>query len=203
MSYAAGKQPRTLTRDEQRRLLELSGKRADDYADHMLFALALGTGLRVHELSALDLGDVFNDAGGARQRVTLRVYKGAARRGAPQEVFVSGALRGKLARDRKWLARRGVATDAGAPVFVVRGGRRMSARRMRERFDRWRTFAALAPWLSFHSLRHTFCQRLYDTTGGNIRLVQVAARHANIATTTIYAAPSTDQLLGAIEGIDV
>jgi len=55
--------PRTLTEVEQQRLLKVTGEHKAGFRDHVLFSLALGTGLRDHELLALDVGDVFG--GGA------------------------------------------------------------------------------------------------------------------------------------------
>ena len=54
--------PRTLTEVEQRRLLKATGEHKAGFRDHVLFSLALGTGLREHELLALDVGDVFDGA---------------------------------------------------------------------------------------------------------------------------------------------
>jgi site-specific recombinase XerC len=206
MSYAnKSTPPRTLTKDEQTRLLKLTGARSETFDDHMVFALALGTGLRVKEIAMLDMADVFNTRGAARQRVTLRWFKFCERdghKGAPQEVFVSGALRGKLDRFRAWKRKRQQSTADDAPLFVATTGNRLSSRRLRERFARWRGRAELAQQLTFHSLRHTFCQRLYESTG-DLLLVQRAARHTSVTTTTIYAQPSTDALVSAIGGLDV
>ena len=44
--------PRTLTEAEQRRLLKVSGEHKAGFRDHLLFSLALGTGLREHEIKA-------------------------------------------------------------------------------------------------------------------------------------------------------
>lgn len=61
-SYAeTGKSPRTLTEREQRALLKVTGEHRAGYRDHVLYAMALGTGLREHELIALTVGDVFRD----------------------------------------------------------------------------------------------------------------------------------------------
>jgi integrase/recombinase XerC len=58
-SYAeTGKSPRTLTEREQKLLLKITGEHRAGYRDHMLYAMALGTGLREHELIALSVGDV-------------------------------------------------------------------------------------------------------------------------------------------------
>jgi integrase len=71
--------PRTLTEREQKALLRVTGEHRAGWRDHVLFAMALGTGLRAHELVALDVGDVFDDAGRVRHRLALRVFKGDGR----------------------------------------------------------------------------------------------------------------------------
>ena len=43
--------------------------------DHVLFALALGTGLREHEALALDVRDIAEDGTTIKRRVTLCVFK--------------------------------------------------------------------------------------------------------------------------------
>ncbi len=71
---AIAKPPRTLTDPEQKLILKTTGEHRDGYRDHVIISLALGTGLREHELLALDCGDVFDEDGRARRRVTLRVF---------------------------------------------------------------------------------------------------------------------------------
>ena len=75
---AIAKPPRTLTDLEQKLILKTTGEHRDGYRDHVIISLALGTGLREHELLALDCGDVFDDDGRARRKVTLRVFKRSA-----------------------------------------------------------------------------------------------------------------------------
>ena len=53
--------PNTLTRDEQRRILAVTSQEPEHLRDHMLLAVALGTGLRLHEILALNVGDVSRD----------------------------------------------------------------------------------------------------------------------------------------------
>jgi site-specific recombinase XerC len=204
-SYAnRARPPRTLTAEEQRRILHMTGKHRADYRDHMLIAMALGTGLREFELVALDCGDVFNAKRKARARVELRKFKGAGSKWpqhALQEVFVPDALRHKVTRFAVWKKKEKQSLEIDAPLFVARGGRRLSCRRVREIFSEARELAELGDRLHFHSLRHTYCQNLYEKTR-DIRLVQRAARHANLTTTTIYAEPSTDMLAGAVRDLD-
>jgi integrase/recombinase XerC len=87
--------PRTLTAREQRLLLKVTGEHRAGYRDHWLYAMALGTGLREHELIALSVGDVFRD-GRPRRRLQLSVFRGAGKAGGTQEVLLSESLRGKL-----------------------------------------------------------------------------------------------------------
>jgi integrase len=65
---AIAKPPRTLTELEQKLILKTTGEHRDGFRDHVLISLALGTGLREHELLALDMGDVFDDDGRVRSR---------------------------------------------------------------------------------------------------------------------------------------
>ena len=202
MSYAnRARPPRTLTVDEQRRILAQTGKARGDFRDHMLIAMALGTGLREFELTALDCGDVFNTRLAARRRIELQTFKGGSESPALQEVFVPDALAHKLTRFAKWKKKEGQDVSPAAPLFVARGARRLSCRRVREIFAAARELAELGDRLHFHSLRHTFCQNLYERTR-DIRLVQRAARHANLTTTTIYAEPSTEMVAGAVRDLE-
>jgi integrase/recombinase XerC len=92
--------PRTLTEREQRALLKVTDEHRAGYRDHLLYAMALGMGLREHELIALSVGDVFRD-GRPRRRLLLSVFKGfkgAGKAGGTQEVLLSESLRGKLRR---------------------------------------------------------------------------------------------------------
>lgn len=50
--------PRTLSAAEAERLLEVTGQHVDGFRDHVIFQLALSTGLRQHEIVALNVGDV-------------------------------------------------------------------------------------------------------------------------------------------------
>ena len=46
--------PRTLSEREQRALLAATGQHKDGFRDHVIYSLALGTGLREHELLVRD-----------------------------------------------------------------------------------------------------------------------------------------------------
>jgi integrase len=111
--------PRTLTEREQRALLKVTSEHRAGFRDHVLYAMALGTGLREHELIALTVGDVFRD-GRHRRRLLLSVFKGAAKAGGTQDVLLSESLRGKLRRFHQWKDREREALTDDAPLFVSR-----------------------------------------------------------------------------------
>lgn len=200
MSYATTtrRPPRTLTTPEQASLLKATGEHKDGFRDHMIFSIALGTALREHEILALDIGDVFTAQGKAKTRIQLRVFKRSNDDAEAQEVFVPDALRYKL---EKYYRMRKAADSAQvsptAPLFVSREGNRLSLRQARHAFAVWQARAGFTHHYKFHHLRHTSLTNLYRATR-DIRLVQAQARHASIVSTTIYAAPSDDDLLAAV-----
>lgn len=191
--------PRTLTEREQKALLRVTGEHRARYRDHVLFALALGTGLRSHELLALDVGDVFDAAGRPRRRVALRVFKGDGR--GPddgQEVLLSETLRAKLLRLRQWKVQRGESVEPAAPLFLSQRGTRLSGRQLRHAFACWQERAGFERHVSLHALRHSSCSAIYAQTK-DLRLTQRFARHKSVVTTMLYTHPSDEDLVRAVE----
>ena len=197
---AIAKPPRTLTDLEQKLLLKVTGEHRDGFRDHVIISLALGTGLREHELLALDLGDVFDDEGHAKRRVTLRVFKRSTANPAVQEVVLPDLVRAKLEKLRSWKKRQGESLAPDAPLFVSRLGRRLSSRQLRENFTTWQGRAGFERHLSFHSLRHSALTNVYRRTR-DIRLTQRVARHKSILSTAIYTHPSDEDLVRSVRDL--
>ena len=61
--------PSTLTAAEQRAILAAT---VVNPRDHLIYSLALGTGLRLAEIVGLDVGDVYFPDGRPRNRVRIR-----------------------------------------------------------------------------------------------------------------------------------
>src|SRR5213593_1022141 len=80
--------PPTLTEREQKAILAATAANA---RDHLIYSLALGTGLRLAEIVGLNVGDAFFPDGRLRPRVRIRpeIAKGG-RRG---DVFLPDALK--------------------------------------------------------------------------------------------------------------
>jgi integrase len=211
---ARARPPKTLTLDEQDRLLRITGEHAQGYRDHLLISVGLGLGLRIHEVEALDVGDVFDGRGKVKRRIELRVFKRSNDAQQEQSVHVPDSLRHKFDKFRRWKKARGEALESDAPLFVTRTGSRhtkrggrMSDRAIRHAFNGWLKRLGYKPDsrgrypFSFHSLRHTCGTNLWRKTG-DVRLVQRQLRHANINSTTIYTTPSDDDVARGVKDLD-
>jgi site-specific recombinase XerD len=207
MSYVqtVRRPPTTLTEIEQARLLAVTGEHARGFRDHVLFALALGTGLREMEVAALNVGDVTirqtpGAAPSVKRRIVLRVFKRSAKDPAPQTVFLPDSIVYKLRKFLRWKIARDEKVGVDDPLFISRKGNRLSCRMIRLAFANWQDRAGFDRRFTFHQLRHTALTNVYRRTK-DIRLVQRVARHKNINTTTIYASPSDEDILRAIRDL--
>jgi integrase/recombinase XerC len=191
------KPPRTLTETEQALILKATGEHARGFRDHVIYSLALGTGLRESEIAALNVGDVVDARGQVKRRITLRIFKRCTDDPAPQEVFLPDSAFYKLGKFLHWKKKRGESLEPAVPLFVSRNDSRLSTRMIRMAFRTWQERAGFERFFTFHQLRHTACTNVYRSRR-DIRLVQRFARHRNIHTTTIYAQPSDEDLLRAV-----
>jgi integrase len=128
--------PPTLTREEQRSLLEAS---ACHPRDHTIFSIALGTGLRLGEILGLNVGDVFFPDGRVKARIRLRAE--IAKGGRAGDVFLPTALTDKLDTFRAYKFGRREPLDHASPLFCNQGRRRISRRRVQVVFRDWQVIA--------------------------------------------------------------
>ena len=192
---------RTLTEEEQRQLLKVTGQRLDGFRDHLLYSLALATGLRQHELLALNVGDVLpENSDRVRRRLPLRVFKGSRNESDPQEVILPELVREKIKKFLDVRKRDGAVLSSSTPLFLSRIGRRLSARQVRDTFAQWQKRAGFERLFHFHSLRHAACTNLYRRTK-DLRLTQRFGRHKSVLTTTIYTHPSDEDLLRSVQDL--
>ena len=188
--------PSTLTSDEQRRLLDITAEDPDALRDHMLLAFALGTGLRLHEILALNVGDVIREDGRPRSRVRLRVAKG----GRTGDIFLPRRLQAKLRKFLLWKRRGGESLASASPLFLSAQGRRLSKRRAQQVFTDWQERAGLDQRHTFHRLRHTAVNQVYRATK-DILLTQRFARHSSVLVTSIYLHPTDEDLARSVRRI--
>jgi len=171
---AARKLPATLDVDQMARLLEIRGDDPVTVRDRAMLELLYSSGLRLTELTDLDLGDI--DLADGVVRVT---GKGRKTRLVP----VGRAARKAL---RDWLKTRGsMARREHKAVFTGVQGRRISPRSVQARVSYWARRSGLGQRVHPHLFRHSFASHLLESSG-DLRGVQEMLGHANISTTQIY-----------------
>src|SRR5437867_8374280 len=189
--------PQSLTQAEQRAILRVTRRNP---RDHLIYSLALGTGLRVAEIVGLNVGDVYSPESKPKNRVRLRPE--IAKNGRAGDVFLPDSLIGKLRRFWTYKRRRREGLRPEEPLFCAQGGRRrISPRRVQFAFRTWQVRAGFDRLYSFHSLRHTAVTEVYRRSR-DLFLAQRFARHASPLTTTVYTHPSDQQLWQSIRRLD-
>ena len=148
--------------------------------DRAVLELAYGAGLRVAEISSLDLGGI--DLG----RRIARVW---GKRSKQREVVFGEPCRDALEsylRDARPILLAKSKNRAGIPAFFLnnRGGR-LTTRGIELLLKKWVMLVDLPPGTHPHTLRHSFATHLLDG-GADLRAVQEMLGHASVQTTEIY-----------------
>lgn len=143
--------------------------------DRAALELLYGCGIRVAELSGLDVDDVELELG--RVRV---MGKGSKERVVPLGEPAADAVRAYLQHGRG----RDIVQEPHA-LFHNRKGKRMSPRDLRAMLERYRRLVLADRKVSPHTLRHSFATHLLEG-GADIRAVQELLGHASLATTQLY-----------------
>ena len=147
--------------------------------DRTLLTLAIYTGLRVSELTALDCGDITLGTGAS---VRCRHSKGRKQRAVPLITPVRGVL-------AVWLAER--AGQPNDPLFPTRTGRRLSTDAIAQRLNTHAaTAATTCPSLTGkhlhpHVLRHSCAMSLLQA-GVDTTVIALWLGHADVRSTDPY-----------------
>ncbi|HEY6793783.1 MAG TPA: tyrosine recombinase XerC [Kineosporiaceae bacterium] len=152
--------------------------------DHAIVELLYGTGIRVSELTGLDVDDVDDE-----RRLVRVLGKGAKERMAPFGVPAHEALLAWLRAGRPILA----GPRSGAALFLGLRGRRIDPRQVRQVVHDLVAEVDGAPPTGPHGLRHSAATHLLDG-GADLRTVQELLGHATLATTQIYTHVSVERL---------
>jgi integrase/recombinase XerD len=209
LSFGRVKQlPRTLTEKEMRALLEQAAQScsaigagvADRNADSRrvssrryrlvrnmaLVDLLFATGMRVGEVSALDLRDfVAQDA----------VFKVQGKGGRHRLAFAVDAETLRIQRQH-FEARIPMDTESPA-LFLNAAGRRLSTQGISKALAQLRREAGIDRHVTPHMLRHTVATLLLRN-GADIRVVQEFLGHSSIATTQRYTHIAKEHLVGVL-----
>jgi integrase/recombinase XerD len=177
--------PHPLGVDEVGRLVEAPDlSTPSGLRDRAVLELLYGAGIRVSELTGLDVDDLDLNDGFVRV-----LGKGGKERDVPMGRHAQAALGAYLTRARPVLA--GPRTR-GAAFLNARGGR-LTRQSCAALVARYATRAGLARHVSPHDLRHSFATHLLEG-GADVRVVQELLGHASVATTQIYTLVTKEHL---------
>jgi len=174
--------PKVLSAEQVGHLLDRSppGERLLVLRDLALFELTYSCGLRVGELTSLDVGAV--DLENHQVRV---LGKGGKERILPIGRQACSAL-------QKYLAERGEPGQHDALFLNQRGGR-LTARSVQRNLKRRLLQFGLPTDVTPHALRHSFATHLLDA-GADLRVIQELLGHASLSTTQKYTKVSFSHL---------
>jgi integrase/recombinase XerD len=177
--------PRPLSVDEIARLLEAPDPRTPaGLRDRAILELLYGAGLRISELTGLDVDDLDLDEGSVRV-----LGKGGKEREVPVGRFAREAVDAYLTRGRPALASR----SSRAALFLNQRGGRLTRQSCARLLGRYATLAEISRHVSLHTLRHSFATHLLEG-GADVRVVQELLGHASVATTQIYTLVTKEHL---------
>ncbi len=180
--------PRVLSRQEVARLLrEPSGTEPLALRDRALLELMYACGLRVSEVTGLELRDVDVEEGMLCAR-----GKGSKERLVPIGRQAIAALQAYLARGRPAL----VGVKRESKLFVNRRGGGLTRQGLYKIVQGHARGAGLEDRMSPHTLRHSFATHLL-AGGCDLRSLQEMLGHADLATTQVYTHLSAERLKDA------
>ena len=166
--------PETLSPDEAVRLVSFTDDSPEGLRDRAIFELLYSSGLRVSELTGLDIDSI--DFTTQEARVT---GKGNKTRIVPVGQHAITAL-------QRWLEiRTTMKGGTGPALFLSKQGKRLSVRVIQNRIKIRATQQGISLDLHPHMLRHSFASHVLQSSG-DLRAVQEMLGHVSIASTQVY-----------------
>ena len=175
---AAKRLPETLSPDEAVRLVSFADDSPEGLRDRAVFELLYSCGLRVSELTGLDIDAIDFSSGEAR--VT---GKGSKTRIVPIGRHALSALQHWLVA-RATIKKSADNADVHA-LFLGMQGKRLSVRMVQLRIKHWAAVQGIDAEMHPHMLRHSFASHVLQSSG-DLRAVQEMLGHASIASTQVY-----------------
>jgi integrase/recombinase XerD len=181
----AKKLPSVLSRGEVSHLIDqVRGADAIAMRDRALLELMYASGLRVSEITDLEVSDIDLEEAILRAR-----GKGSKERIVPVGRVALLAIRNYLRAGRRQLTR----DQPQRYMFVNFRGGQLTRQGLYKIVRKYAVRAGLDDQMSPHTLRHTFATHLLSG-GCDLRSVQEMLGHADVATTQTYTHLSTERL---------
>jgi len=160
--------------------------------DRAILETLYASGMRVSELTALDVADLSRADHTAGLRALRVVGKGRKERVVILGEEAVDALQAYLGGGRPTLLAKGTGTDDGA-LFLNRTGTRLTDRSVARMLHKYIMLTCARRGISPHALRHTFATHLLNH-GADLRTVQQLLGHVSLATTEVYTHVSARRL---------
>lgn len=166
--------PKQVSAEEMGALLNFDGDDWISIRDKAIFELIYGCGLRLAELTSIDVDDIGSDK---QIKVT---GKGSKQRVLPIGKHAYSAV-------TAWLM---VRESINPPrderaMFISKRKTRLSNRQVQVRLNYWTKNQTLYQQISPHTLRHSFATHVLESSN-DLRGVQELLGHANLSTTQVY-----------------
>jgi len=184
------KLPTHLSIEEAIRFIETPDLETDlGKRDRAMLELMYATGVRVAELTTLNVSDV--DLHNRLIRVTGKRRK---QRIIPFGDPAGDAIRGYLAVREKFLLHAPISKRDDEVLFLNYQGTRITTRSVGRMVEKYIRICAGRHAISPHALRHSFATHLLDS-GADLRDIQELLGHARLSTTQIYTHVSMEKLV--------
>jgi integrase/recombinase XerC len=157
--------------------------------DRAILELLYGTGVRVSELTKLDLGDV-----DFKEKLVRVTGKRRKQRIVPFGDPALHALLNYLTVRNGFLQNAPIDERESEAVFLNYQGTRITTRSVGRMVDKYIQICAGIHNISPHALRHSFATHLLDS-GADLRDIQELLGHARLSTTQIYTHVSMEKLI--------
>ncbi len=183
-----------LTNEEEIRLLD-SVEGRHKQRDKIILVMLLNTGLRIGELTNLQIKDVVNGNRETKKELQLRkeTIKNHNSRIIPLNEKARQAIKDLLT----WNKEHNYRQLPGDLLLLSQKGKKFTKEQVQRIIRKARERANLDFEATPHSLRHTFATRVYAKTN-NLRVVQKLLGHKSVSTTQIYADVNKEQLRDAV-----
>lgn len=166
--------PKNISVDDMDQLLNIDGDDPLTIRDHCMMELMYSSGLRLSELVGINLKDIK-----LSEKEIMVTGKGSKQRLLP-------ITKSAIETIKLWLKIRPDFAELGeTALFLSKQKKRISARSVQMRMEKWGLQQSLPSHVNPHKLRHSFATHMLESSG-NLRAVQTLLGHADLATTQIY-----------------
>jgi integrase/recombinase XerC len=184
------KLPTHLSIEEAIRFIESPDPETDlGKRDRAMLELMYATGVRVAELTTLNVGDV-----DLHNRLIRVMGKRRKQRIVPFGEPAAEAIRSYLKVREKFLLNAPISKRDEEALFLNYQGTRITTRSVGRMVEKYIRLCAGMHNISPHALRHSFATHLLDS-GADLRDIQELLGHARLSTTQIYTHVSMEKLV--------